>query len=52
MIPAQDGQTRVMIYNVNTEARIEAIVQTPGRTVSYTGTRASTACRAPQRRSC
>jgi len=37
MIPAQDGQTRVMIYNVNTEARIEAIVQTPGRTVSYTG---------------
>jgi hypothetical protein len=37
MFPAQDGETRVMIYNVNTEARIEAIVQTPGRVVSYTG---------------
>jgi len=37
MIPAQDGETRVMIYNVNTEARIEAIVQTPGRAVSYAG---------------
>jgi 2-methylaconitate cis-trans-isomerase PrpF len=37
MIPAQDGETRVMIFNVNTEARIEAIVQTPGRTVSYAG---------------
>ncbi len=37
MFPAQDGETRVMIYNVNTEARIEAIVQTPGGVVSYTG---------------
>ena len=37
MFPAQDGETRVMIYNVNTEARIEAIVQTPGRAVRYTG---------------
>jgi 4-oxalomesaconate tautomerase len=37
MISAQDGETRVMIYNVNTEARIEAIVQTPGGRVSYTG---------------
>jgi len=27
----------VMIYNVNTEARIEALVQTPGGRVSYTG---------------
>ena len=36
MIPAQDGETRVMIYNVNTEARIEAIVQTPAA-VQYTG---------------
>ena len=26
-----------MIYNVNTEARIEAIVQTPGGRCSYTG---------------
>jgi 2-methylaconitate cis-trans-isomerase PrpF len=37
MIPARDGETRVMIYNINTEARIEAIVQTPGGTVSYAG---------------
>ncbi len=37
MIPAEDGVTRVMIYNVNTEARIEAIVETPGRQVRYTG---------------
>src|SRR6185503_19504217 len=37
MITADDGETRVMIYNVNTEARIEAVVQTPGREVAYTG---------------
>jgi 4-oxalomesaconate tautomerase len=37
MFPAADGETRVMIYNVNTEARIEAIVQTPGREVRYSG---------------
>ena len=37
LIPAQDGETHVMIFNVNTEARIEAIVQTPGREVIYTG---------------
>jgi 4-oxalomesaconate tautomerase len=37
LFPAADGETRVMIYNVNTEARIEAIVQTPGRQVRYTG---------------
>ena len=37
LFPAQDGETRVMIYNVNTESRIEAIVQTPGRRMKYTG---------------
>ena len=37
LFPAADGETRVMIYNVNTESRIEAIVQTPGRQVQYTG---------------
>ena len=37
LFPAQDGETHVMIYNVNTEARIEAIVQTPGRRVKYAG---------------
>ena len=52
MFPAQDGETRVMIYNVNTEARIEAIVQTPGPGRATPATRASTACRARRRRSC
>src|SRR5436305_6291485 len=37
MIDAADGETHVMIFNVNTGARIEAIVQTPGREVIYTG---------------
>ena len=37
LFPAQDGETHVMIFNVNTEARIEAIVKTPGREVIYTG---------------
>ncbi len=37
LIAAHDGETRVMIYNVNTEARIEAIVQTPGRRMQYAG---------------
>ena len=37
LVAARDGETRVMVFNVNTEARIEAIVQTPGRTVRYTG---------------
>jgi len=38
-------RTHVMIYNVNTEARIEAIVQTPGRPDASTAAmRASTAC--------
>src|ERR1044072_9421490 len=37
LIPANDGETRVMIYNVNTEARIEAVVKTPGKSVQYAG---------------
>ena len=37
LFPAQDGETRVMIYNVNTGSRIEAIVRTPGRAVQYAG---------------
>ena len=40
LVPAQDGETRVMIYNVNTEARIEAIVQTPAARSTTTATRA------------
>jgi 4-oxalomesaconate tautomerase len=37
LIEARDGETRVMIHNVNTEARIEAILQTPGRRMQYAG---------------
>ena len=37
MVRAADGTTRVNIYNVNTQSRIEAIVQTPGGRVRYTG---------------
>ena len=37
LFPAAKGETRAMIYNVNTEARIEAIVQTPDGQVAYTG---------------
>ncbi len=38
MIEASDGRTSVMIYNVNTQSRIEAIVETPGRRMRYDGT--------------
>lgn len=37
MVKAQDGETRVVIFNVNTNSRIEAIVQTPGGEVRYDG---------------
>lgn len=37
LVPAQEGETRVMIFNRNTSARIEAIVKTPGRQVAYAG---------------
>lgn len=37
LVPARDGETRVMVYNVNTQSRIEAIVQTPGGKVAYGG---------------
>lgn len=37
MVSAQDGETRVMIYNVNTGARIESIICTPGGEVQYYG---------------
>lgn len=38
LVEAQEGQTPVKIRAVNTEARIAAIVQTPGKAVSYEGT--------------
>ena len=37
MVPAQAGETRVMIFNVNTSSLIEATVQTPGGEVEYEG---------------
>jgi 4-oxalomesaconate tautomerase len=37
MVAAQDGETRVMIFNVNTESRIEAVIRTPGGEVQYDG---------------
>lgn len=40
LIPAQDGETTVRIFNVNTQSMFEAIVQTPGGMVNYEGTAA------------
>ena len=37
MIRACDPETAVMVYNLNTGARIRAVVQTPGGRVSYAG---------------
>ena len=37
LFPAAAGETRAMIYNVNTKSRIEAIVQTPGGDIVYDG---------------
>lgn len=37
LVPAADGETRIRIHAVNTGARIEAVVQTPGGRVRYDG---------------
>jgi 4-oxalomesaconate tautomerase len=37
MVPAEDGETRVRIYQVNTGGRVEAVVRTPGGHVEYEG---------------
>ncbi|WP_299628720.1 4-oxalomesaconate tautomerase [uncultured Tateyamaria sp.] len=37
LVPVQDGETPVNIRAVNTEARVAAMVQTPGGQVSYEG---------------
>lgn len=37
LVRAQDGETTVQIYNVNTRSLIEAVIQTPGGEVSYEG---------------
>jgi 2-methylaconitate cis-trans-isomerase PrpF len=37
IVPAADGETRVRIHAVNTGARVEAVVKTPGGVVDYAG---------------
>lgn len=37
IVPAKDGETVVRIHAVNTGARVEAVVQTPGGQVEYDG---------------
>jgi 2-methylaconitate cis-trans-isomerase PrpF len=37
LVPAEEGETRVLIRAVNTGALIEAVVQTPGGRVTYDG---------------
>ncbi len=37
IVPAKDGETRVVIFDVNTQSKIEAVIQTPGREVNYIG---------------
>ena len=37
LVAAQDGQTTVRVFNVNTRARIDVTVLTPGRRVTYDG---------------
>jgi 2-methylaconitate cis-trans-isomerase PrpF len=37
MIAASPGETRVVIYNINTSARIEAVIETPDGVVRYDG---------------
>ena len=36
-MPAQDGETTVRVFNVNTRSRIDVTVLTPGRRVIYDG---------------
>lgn len=38
LVPAEDGETHVRIFNVNTGKAMEAVVQTPNRRVQYDGT--------------
>ena len=37
LVKAQDGETSVRIYSVNTQATTDAVVQTPGGVVEYEG---------------
>lgn len=40
MVPAQDPETRVRVFNVNTGALVEQTIQTPGGHVTYEGDQA------------
>lgn len=37
LVPAEDGETTVRVFNVNTRSRIDVTVLTPGRRVVYAG---------------
>lgn len=37
LVEAEEGETKVLIHAINTGALIEAVVQTPGRRVTYDG---------------
>ncbi len=37
LVSAEEGETKVNIYNVNTQSMIEAVVQTPNKRVNYQG---------------
>lgn len=37
MVPAEDGETRVRIYQVNTDGLVEAVIPTPGGRVEFEG---------------
>jgi 2-methylaconitate cis-trans-isomerase PrpF/tripartite-type tricarboxylate transporter receptor subunit TctC len=37
LVAAQDGETKLRVFNVNTRSRIDVTVQTPGRRVRYDG---------------
>ncbi len=37
MVAAREGTTPVVVFDVNTSSRIEAVIQTPGAAVNYTG---------------
>ncbi len=35
-VEAAEGETKLMVYNFNTDSTVEMVVQTPGRVVNYT----------------
>ena len=37
LVNARDAETRIAIYNINTNSKIEVLIQTPGGEVTYDG---------------